>query len=63
MGAKVLKVMRVLKFDGPSGPEGFGIAAFSGDEYIVSVTGLTFVSPMLHDVVRKPPSPGRRWRR
>ena len=41
MGAKVLKVMRVLKFDGPSGPEGFGIAAFSGDEYIVSATGFT----------------------
>ena len=29
--------------------EGCGIAAFDGDEYIVSVTGLAFVSPVLHD--------------
>ena len=29
--------------------EGCGIAAFGGDEYIVSVTGLAFVSPVLHD--------------
>ena len=31
---------RVLKFDGAFGPEGCGIA-LSGDEYEVSVTGLT----------------------
>ncbi|WP_303052277.1 hypothetical protein [uncultured Dialister sp.] len=29
--------------------EGCGIAAFGGDEYIVSVTGLVFVSSVLHD--------------
>ena len=39
--------------------EGCGIAAFGGDEYIVSVTGFTLVSPMLHDEETKPPSPGR----
>ena len=33
------KVLKVLKFDRPCGPEGSGIAAFGGDEYEVSVTG------------------------
>ena len=42
---KVLKMdrpdgRRVLKFDGAFGPEGCGIT-LSGDEYEVSVTGLT----------------------
>ena len=32
---------RVLRFDGPCGPEGCGIA-LTGDEYEVSVTGFTF---------------------
>ena len=30
-------------------PEGCGIAALGGDEYIVSVTGPAPVSPLLHD--------------
>ena len=29
-----LPAPRVLKFDGPLGPKGCGIAAFGGDEYI-----------------------------
>ena len=37
----------------PAGAEGCGIAAFGGDEYIVSVTGLAFVSPVLHDEEQK----------
>ena len=46
MKEKVLRIdrpegRRVLKFDGAFGPEGCGIA-LSGDEYEVSVTGLTF---------------------
>ena len=32
---------RVLRFDGPCGPEGCGIA-LTGDKYKVSVTGLAF---------------------
>ena len=36
--------------------EGCCIAAFGGDEYIVSVTGFTLVSPMLHDEEPEPPS-------
>ena len=43
--------------------EGCGIAAFGGDEYIVSVTGLALLSPVLHDGVPKPPSFGRGCRR
>ena len=39
---------------GSEGSEGEGIAF--GDEYIVSVTGLAFVSPVLHDEEQKPPS-------
>ena len=39
--------------------EGCCIAAFGGDEYIVSVTGFTFMSPMLHDEEQKPLSLGR----
>ena len=55
---------KVLKFDRPLAggflgltglwPEGFGIAF--GDEYIVSVTGPTSVSPVLHDEELEPPS-------
>ena len=50
---------KVLRFDRPLAggflgltglwPEGCGIAALGGDEYIVSVTGLPLVSPLLHD--------------
>ena len=36
-----------------------GIAAFGGDKYIVSVTGLAFVSPVMHDGEPEPPSFGR----
>ena len=60
---------KVLKFDRPLAggflgltglwPEGFGIAAFGGDEYVVSVTGPASVSPLLHDEEPEPPSPGR----
>ena len=39
--------------------EGCGIAAFGGDEYIVSVTGFTLVATMLHDEEPEPPSSGR----
>ena len=39
------------------GFRGKGIAF--GDEYIVSVTGLAFVSPVLHYEEQKPPSTGR----
>ena len=39
--------------------EGFGIAAFGGDEYVVSVTGPASVSPLLHDEEPEPPSIGR----
>ena len=38
---------RVLRFDGPCGPEGCGIA-LTGDKYKVSVTGFTF-SIIWHD--------------
>ncbi len=34
------KVLKVLRFDGPFGSKGYGIA-LSGDEYEVSVTGFT----------------------
>ena len=40
-GVRVLRVLKVLKFDGAFGPEGGGIA-LSGDEYKVDVTGLAF---------------------
>ena len=64
---KVLKIDRPLAggFSGLTAlqAEGCGIAAFGGDEYIVSVTGLAFVSPVLHDVEQEPPSSGRGWRR
>jgi len=60
---KVLKIDRPLTggFSGLTGlwPEGCGIAAFGGDEYEVSVTGLAFVSPVLHDEEQKPPSLSR----
>ena len=56
---------KVLKIDRPPAggflgltalrAEGCGIAALGGDEYIVSVTGLPFVSPVLHDEEPKPP--------
>ena len=36
-------------------PEGCGIAAFGGDEYIVSVTGPASVYPLLHDEEQDPP--------
>ena len=49
------------RFKGFRGFRGEGIAF--GDEYIVSVTGLPFVSPVLHDEEQKPPSTGRGWRR
>ena len=52
-------VEKVLKIDRPMAggflsltalrAEGCGIAAFGGDEYIVSVTCFLFVSPLLHD--------------
>ena len=58
-----LSGQRVLRFDGGFAAEGCGIAAFGGDEYIVSVTGFALVSPVLHDVEQKPPSLGRGWRR
>ena len=38
-------------------PEGCGIAAFGGDEYIVSVTGPASVYPLLHDEEQDPPLP------
>ena len=64
---KVLKIDRPLAggFSGLTAlqAEGCGIAAFGGDEYIVSVTGFGFVSLVLHDEVPKPSSFGRRWRR
>ena len=41
--------------EGSKGSEGCGIA-LTGDEYIVSATGFTFVSPVLHDGILKPPS-------
>ena len=64
----------LLRLMGPSGPRVLRIdsslqllrvvvSPWRAISFIVSVTGLTFVSPLLHDVVRKPPSPGRRWRR
>ena len=49
------------RFKGFRGFRGEGIAF--GDEYIVSVTGLAFVSPLLHDEEQKPPSLGRGWHR
>jgi hypothetical protein len=41
------------------GFRGEGIAAFGGDEYLVSVTGFAFMSPLPHDVVLYHPSGGR----
>ena len=41
--------------------EGCGIAAFGGDEYIVSVTGFSFVPSVLHDeeaITKAPSLPG-----
>ena len=49
---------RVLKFDSGFTAEGCGIA-LSGDEYEVSVTGFTFVLPVLPDGELEPPSSGR----
>ena len=72
-GFCVLWARKVLKIDRPLAggflgltalwAEGCGIAAFGGDDYIVSATGFTIVSLLLHDEVQKPPSPGRGWRR
>ena len=62
-GVRVQRVLRVLRFDGGFAAEGCGIAAFGGDEYKVSVTGLPLVSPVLHDEEPEPPSTGRRCRR
>jgi hypothetical protein len=60
---KVLKIDRPLAggFSGLTAlqAEGCGIAAFGGDEYIVSVTGFTFVSPLVHADAPEPPSLGR----
>jgi len=42
----------------PYGPEGV-VSPLRGDEYIVSVTGFGFVSPVLHNVEQEPPSSGR----
>ena len=66
-----VSLKKVLKIDRPSAggglgltglwPEGCGIAAFGGDEYIVSVTGFGFVSLVLHDEETEPPSTGRGW--
>jgi hypothetical protein len=62
---KVLKIDRPLAggFSGLTAlqAEGCGIAAFGGDEYIVSVTGFTFVSPLAHADEPEPPSSGRGW--
>ena len=41
-------------FRGFKGFKGEGIAAFGGDEYEVSVTGLAFISPVLRDGVPEP---------
>ena len=45
-----------------AGSKGGGIA-LRAMKYEVSVTGLSFVSPVLHDEEPEPPSIGRRWRR
>ena len=39
-------VLKVLRFDGPSGPEGCGLP-LRGNDYEVSVTGSAFVSQVL----------------
>ena len=39
--------------------EGDGLDCPAGNEYEVSVTGMPFVSPRVHDVVQKPSSSGR----
>ena len=51
MSRKVQKVQRVV------------VSPLRGDEYEDSVTGFTFVSPVLHARELKPPSLGRGWRR
>ena len=60
---KVLKIDRPLAggFSGLTAlqAEGCGIAAFGGDEYIVSVTGITFMSPLVHADEPESPSSGR----
>ena len=52
---------RFLRFLGLTGlrPEGCGIAAFGGDEYMVSVTCLPLVSQVLYDEEPEPPSLGK----
>jgi hypothetical protein len=60
---KVLKIDRPLTggFSGLTDlwPVGCGIAAFGGDEYEVSVTGLPLVSPVRQDEEQKSPSLGK----
>lgn len=61
----VLKIVRsagrsVLRFDSGPGPLRVVVSP-NGDEYKVSVTGFTFVSPVLHDGILKPSSFVRTW--
>ena len=51
MSGKVQKVQRVV------------VSLLRSDEHEDSVTGFTFVSPVLHAGELKPPSLGRGWRR
>ena len=53
------KVLKVLRFDSGFTAEGCGIAAFGGDEYIVSAYGIYLMSPVQHGAEQKPPSIGR----
>ena len=42
------RVLKVLRFDGPAA-RGLWIAACGGNDYKASVTGIPFLSPVLHD--------------
>ena len=51
--------------EGSKGSEGSKgkVSPLCGDEYEVSVTGFTFVAPVVHAEEQEPPSLGRGWRR